>query len=49
MRPSARSKQIITTFLESGNNNSITDGGDSITAEWEFGRGVTFPTKENCK
>lgn len=24
----------------------ITDGGDCINAEWEFGKGLTFPTAE---
>ena len=24
----------------------VTDGGDCIVAEWEFGKGQTFPPKE---
>lgn len=24
----------------------VTDGGDCIAAEWEYGKGLTFPTKE---
>jgi hypothetical protein len=24
----------------------VTDGGDSIVAEWKFGEGVTYPTPE---
>lgn len=25
----------------------ITDGGDCVNMEWEFGKGITYPKKEN--
>ncbi len=27
----------------------ITDGGDSITAEWEYGKGLTFPKPDQSE
>lgn len=27
----------------------ITDGGDCINWEWQFGKGVTFPTEKDLK
>jgi hypothetical protein len=27
----------------------ITDGGDCINLEWQFGKGITFPTIEDIK
>lgn len=27
----------------------ITDGGDSVNAEWEYGKGLTFPTETQLK
>jgi hypothetical protein len=27
----------------------ITDGGDCINLEWQFGKGITFPTVEDIK
>jgi len=27
----------------------ITDGGDCTNALWEFGKGLVYPTKEDCE
>lgn len=27
----------------------ITDGGDCIVLEWEYGKGITYPTEEDLK
>jgi hypothetical protein len=27
----------------------ITDGGDFTTMEWQYGKGITFPTKEELQ
>lgn len=27
----------------------ITDGGDCITMEWQYGKGITFPTQEELQ
>jgi hypothetical protein len=27
----------------------LTDGGDCINMEWEYGKGITYPTKEDMQ